>query len=293
MSGADPALMRVEAELKTSVATVQIAHFRLDRPIDSTRYEDNSFWIDLSLTPRTPNARATFQNRWSPHRFENLGKMFLIPPHEAWRARSDCGHQTSVLCLLSANCIEQWLETELEWTNRRLEASIDLSCDTIQRLLLRLAEEARHPGFASAALSESIALQIAIELCRYYLGIEEENRSGGLPPWRLRLIDERLREMRTPPTLGELAELCGLSVRHLTRSFRASRGCSIGDYIAQSRIENAKRLLCTDESVKSISYSLGFASPSSFCYAFRKATGRTPQQFRRDYSAARIHPMHQ
>lgn len=285
MSGADPALMTVEAELETSVATVQIAHFRLNQPIETSRYQDKFFWIDLSLTPRTPNARASFQNRWSPHRFESLGRVFLIPPKEVWRARSDSGNQTSLLCLLSADCIEQWLETELEWTNRRLEASINLSSDVIQRLLIRLADEARHPGFASQVLSESIAVQIGVELSRFYLGISDGTSTGGLPPWRLRLIDERLREVHAPPTLGELAELCGLSIRHLTRSFRASRGCSIGDYIAQARIDNAKRMLATDESVKSIAYSMGFGSPSSFCYAFRKATGRTPQQFRRDYSA--------
>jgi AraC family transcriptional regulator len=71
-----------------------------------------------------------------------------------------------------------------------------------------------------------------------------------------------------------------LSVRQLTRGFRASRGRSIGDYVAQSRIDHAKRLLATKQSVKAISYSLGFASPSSFSFAFRRATGETPREFR-------------
>jgi AraC family transcriptional regulator len=69
-------------------------------------------------------------------------------------------------------------------------------------------------------------------------------------------------------------------VRQLTRGFRANRGRSIGDHVAQCRLDNAKRLLATNESVKSIAYSLGFASPSSFCFAFRRATGETPRQFR-------------
>jgi AraC family transcriptional regulator len=104
--------------------------------------------------------------------------------------------------------------------------------------------------------------------------------TGGLAAWRLRLIDERLREIRAAPTLEELAKLCNLSVRQLTRGFRASRGRSIGEHVAQCRIENAKRLLATDESVKAIAYSLGFSSPSSFSFAFRRATGETPREFR-------------
>ena len=80
--------------------------------------------------------------------------------------------------------------------------------------------------------------------------------------------------------MAELAALCSLSVRQLTRGFRASRGCSINDYVSRGRIENAKRLLASDESIKAIAFALGFASPSSFAYAFRQATGVTPRYFR-------------
>jgi AraC family transcriptional regulator len=45
-------------------------------------------------------------------------------------------------------------------------------------------------------------------------------------------------------------------------------------------VEQAKRRLATDESVKAIAYSLGFGSPSSFCFAFRRVTGDTPGEFR-------------
>jgi len=129
-------------------------------------------------------------------------------------------------------------------------------------------------------LVELICGQIAIELGRYCAGVNEGPVTGGLAPWRLRMIDERLRETQNVPTLDELAALCKLSVRQLMRGFRASRGCSIGDYVARTRLEHAKRMLVTDQSVKAISYSLGFASPSSFTYAFRSLLGETPREFR-------------
>jgi AraC family transcriptional regulator len=168
----------------------------------------------------------------------------------------------------------------LSWTDRQLKAGLDIEDANIRGLLLRLAQEARHPGFASDALVELIAAQLAIELVRYSSAITADPVKGGLAAWRLQRIDERLKEGQQVATLAELAALCGLSVRQLTRGFRISRGSSLGEYMAQCRLESAKRLLATDQSVKAIAYSLGFASPSSFSYAFRRAVGETPREFR-------------
>jgi AraC family transcriptional regulator len=69
-------------------------------------------------------------------------------------------------------------------------------------------------------------------------------------------------------------------VRQLTRGFRISRGCSIGEYLAQNRLAHAKRMLAMNISVKEVAFSLGFATPANFSTTFRKATGETPRQFR-------------
>jgi AraC family transcriptional regulator len=129
-------------------------------------------------------------------------------------------------------------------------------------------------------LLDLIAPQLAIELGRYCASVKQERSKTGLAAWRLRLIDERARELGKAPSLLELAEICNLSVRQLSRGFRISRGCSIGHYVEQTRIDNAKRLLIGGKSVKSVAYSMGFASPSSFSYAFRRTTGTSPAEYR-------------
>jgi AraC family transcriptional regulator len=146
----------------------------------------------------------------------------------------------------------------------------------------------RHPGFASEMFVELIAAQLAIELERYFARFDEIPKTGALAQWRLMVIDERLNDAQEIPTLSELAALCKLSVRQLTRGFRASRGCSIGDHVANSRIERAKRLLASTQSIKTIAYSLGFTSSSGFCFAFRRATGLTPGEFRASRAACRL-----
>lgn len=273
--------MTIQAEIRNPLATAQLVRFDVSGPADNILRDKGDYWLDLCLTPRPRNARACYVDRWSPLRYERIGNMFLVPPGQRMHARSDGGPpQSSILCHLSPERLREWFGEEFEWTDRRLAASLDISDANIRGLMLRLAEELRHPGFASEIMVELIIAQAAIELARYCATVQDAPSTGGLAPWRLRMIEARLNEVREPPTLQELAKLCNLSVRQMTRAFRVSRGRSIGDYVEHCRLENAKRLLATDESVKSIAYSLGFASPSSFSFAFRRATGETPREFR-------------
>jgi len=274
-------LMSIDSELRVPVATAQLVQFHAMGPTDVVMQQRETYWLDQCLTPRQQNARACWRNRGSPRRFQRLGRVFLVPPGETLQARGDGGSiQVSILCHLQPDALSQWFDGDLRWTDRRLEACLDIPDANVRSLLLRLAQEMRQPGFASEVLVELVAAQLAIELCRYCTTVAETGPGGGLAPWRLRRIDDRLTDVLSAPTLTELAALCKLSVRQLTRGFNASRGCTIGEHIANVRIDHAKRLLATELSIKAIAYALGFSSPSSFCCAFRRATLDTPRQFR-------------
>lgn len=272
-------LMTVEAEVRVADATAQIAQFHHQGPSDYVMRQETC-WLDLSLTARPTNARARYVDGWGPHRYERVGAVLFVPAGHAFQFRTDGGSMASLVCQIRPELLRKWSEGELEWTDRLLEAGLDLSDANLRAPLVRLAEELRAPGLGGQALAELLVGQVTIELARHCAALKERPASGGLAAWRLRLIDERLSEVREPPTLDELAGLCNISVRQLTRGFRASRGCPMGDYIARKRAEFAKRLLATDESLKSIAHSLGFATHSSFTSAFRRATGETPRQFR-------------
>jgi AraC family transcriptional regulator len=273
-------LMTLDAELRVPLATAQLVRFHVRGPADDILRDEHAYWLDLCLTPRPRDARACYVERWAPDRFERIGDIFLLPPRETMRARSEGGPtQASVLCHLQPEPLRQWFDGELEWTDGRLETALDIPDTNLRSLLFRLSEELRSPGFASETLVELIVAQIAIELGRYCVTIKERPAGGGLSPWRLRLIDSRLKEVDEAPTLAELAALCNMSVRQLTRAYRVSRRHTIGDHIAHCRIDHAKRLLAAECTIKAVAYSLGFASPSSFSFAFRRATGQTPREF--------------
>lgn len=272
----------VEAEINAPIVSVQLIHFHNIGSNENVLHGSESYRVDLSLTPRQQNARVCYREHWSPHRFEPIGKIFLLPPNETFVGKGEGGNHTqaTLLCHLRPEPMREWFEGDLEWTDHRLAAGLNISNANILQLLLRLHEEMKHPGFASDVLVEMVGAQIAIELGRYCTAVSEGSTKGGLAPWRMRLIEERLHEVHKAPTLAELATICNMSVRQLAHAFRASRNCSIGDYVAQCRIENAKKRLARDESIKAIAQSLGFASPCNFSRAFLRATGETPREYR-------------
>lgn len=274
-------MLKVGVEVQVPVATAQLVRMHVAEPVDIVMMDRDAYWLELCLEPRPPNTGACYLDHWSAERFERIGKIYLLPPGESVRTRTDGGpaHE-SVLCHIRPEPMNQWFDGALNWTDRSLAASLDIADENIRNLLQRLAEEMRHPGFASNMLVELIVAQLTIELGRYFVKFDGIPAVGALAHWRLQLIDERLQDSQEMPTLSELAALCKLSVRQLTRGFRASRSCSIGEYVASSRIARAKRLLASDASVKSVAYSLGFTSSSAFCFSFRRATGMTPGEYR-------------
>ena len=280
-------MLKIDAEVRVPIGTVQLVRFNITDPIDMIMFDRDAYWLELSLQPRPQTSLACYTDHWTAHRFKRLGTAYVLPPGETIRTRTEGGlPHASVLCLFNPDSMQQWFDGELEWTDRRLEASLDIVDTNIRYLMNKLAYEMQHPSFASNTLMELISAQLTIELGRYLTHFDEIPITGKLAVWRVRLIEERLREVQTAPTLDELAALCKLSVRQLTRGFRASFGCSIGDYIASSRVEHAKRMLAGDQSIKAIAYSLGFNSPSRFGFAFRRATGLTPGEFRASASGA-------
>lgn len=271
----------VDGRLETLGAALSVVRYTGRALHRGQRVRSAKHWLELALTPRPPRLRACFPEHWDAHRFERVGDLVFIPAGELIQLRSETGsHHAAIICEIDPSAFRHWTSSSADELVRKHESVLDIASSTIRHLLRRLAEEARTPGIASARLTEALFVQLAIELARYCEAALDAPQSRGLAGWRLRLIDERIADFARPPSLAELASLCGMSDRQLTRAFRASRGCSIGEYQVQLRLEAAKRRLAGSESIKEIAYSLGFASPSRFASTFRKNFAITPLQFR-------------
>jgi AraC family transcriptional regulator len=99
-----------------------------------------------------------------------------------------------------------------------------------------------------------------------------------LAPRHKRLIRERVTAQEPLPNRDELADMCDMTVRHLSRAFRTETGQTLGGYIDSVMVDRANAMLTAGAPVRDVAESLGYATPSSFTSAFRRATGLLPRE---------------
>lgn len=95
----------------------------------------------------------------------------------------------------------------------------------------------------------------------------------------LRFIQERLHE---PIGVEDLVRVAAMSRRALHKAFLEHLGRTPGQEIQRERIERAKRLLATsDHKLEVIATMCGYQGANSFCVAFSRLAGMTPDQYRK------------
>jgi AraC-like DNA-binding protein len=89
------------------------------------------------------------------------------------------------------------------------------------------------------------------------------------------------KNIHQPPTLTQLAKLCGLNEFKLKNGFRQVFGSTVFGCFNDMRLQQAMRLIRhTGKSFTEIAYETGYAHPQHFYRAFRRQFGITPGQAR-------------
>lgn len=97
-----------------------------------------------------------------------------------------------------------------------------------------------------------------------------------------RYIDEHFRENLS---LDMLAQICHVNKYYMVHAFSEEYSISPINYMVSKRIEEAKQLLKNDDyTLGIISRMLGFSSPSYFSQTFKKMTGMSPIDYRKQNS---------
>jgi transcriptional regulator GlxA family with amidase domain len=82
-------------------------------------------------------------------------------------------------------------------------------------------------------------------------------------------------------TLERLASVSGWPSRHLSRRFRQHHGVGVQEYIRRQRVMTAAGFVRRGEKIEWVAEAVGYRNRTHFNEAFRRHTGLTPIQYKR------------
>jgi AraC family transcriptional regulator len=239
------------------------------------------------------SGEVDFQERegdgpWITHRIKK-GSFFLTSggaPYECrWKAVTPEPFQ-SMAVFIELPLIERAMEEVFgaDAAQVRLRDGSAFTDVTLDSLMERLRDELTR-GQASPLMVQGLAQQIAVYLARNYGETDEETRSGSssLPGYKVRQITDWITEhVAEDFDLARLAAQVGLSKFHFQRLFKSAVGVSPAQYQLDLRMNEARRLLReTKKSVIDVALEVGYANPSHFAQLFRRESGLSPSDYRR------------
>jgi AraC family transcriptional regulator len=271
----------VRASLRAPGTIVEVCDFPTIRGEEFTSIERAPL-VSLGLSPLLPGSQGRY--RPGPGRgFLRFGPLHFRPRGIPLQVRYAAGPFSSVRVRFSPEQFAAITGFEDDLSDEQLAGCLDIQNARMEDAMLRLSRECAAPGRSSEALTAALGTVVMVELARYLEDAQgrSQRRRGGLSARNLRRVAERVAGSGARPDVAELAHLCELSRHHFMRAFHLSTGLTVAKYVEAARVSRAKTLVvASDRPLHEIATSLGFSSAAAFSTVFRRATGRSPSDYR-------------
>lgn len=276
----------VERQVRLDYGLIEVGRFRWAGSVDmEVRSRTDRIACNLALSPRPSHGKLVQLDDGGALPQTGLERLMLLNPGGTYRLSLPPGKLRTLYCEIERSALEELLAGPVDLTGPNWQPQFRARTPAIELLLNRMYDELRADEFASQLALSAYSHALCVELARCLRPaplVGSVIRKGGLAPWRMRLLRNRIHSDAHAPRLPELADMCGMTVRQLSRAFRAEMGMALGAYILGATIDRAKSLLMrSDQSIVQIAHELGFASSASFSYSFRRSTGLLPGELRR------------
>ena len=217
------------------------------------------------------------------------GEVAIIPAGSSWTCQSEGPGSLTMLLLYLRPLFVRSAARELNLSHNEigLTPQIGFRDKHICHVAMSLLHELNEANVLGRLYADSLATGLAIQLVRRYSSLKDIHvGQGGMAPHKLRkaiaLIEHHLSdEEEGRVTLRAIAREVRMSYFHFSRAFKQAMGMTATNYIAERRIERAKKMLEeTELPISEIALRSGFSSQSHFTTAFRRLAGATPKAFR-------------
>lgn len=164
------------------------------------------------------------------------------------------------------------------------KASID--DPAVTKMASEIAEEISNEQLGRAAMIEAQVRQLAIHLLRSHLTVRQSDqielsRAGPVDRRLRRAIEFMHDNFSRELAVEEIAAAAYLSEYHFARLFKQITGVTPHVYLANVRLERARKLLAdTALPISEIASMVGYQSQSHFSKMFKSVTGITPRAYR-------------
>ncbi|MFY9574691.1 MAG: AraC family transcriptional regulator [Blastocatellia bacterium] len=158
--------------------------------------------------------------------------------------------------------------------------------ETLTAMARAIATEIKDERFGHAEMLDALVRQLVIHLLRGHLtvrmpGAIELSRAGPVDRRLRRAIEFMHDNFGRELALEEIAAAAYLSEYHFARLFKQITGVTPHVYLANLRLERARKLLVeTVLPISNIASAVGYQSQSHFTKMFKSVTGITPRAYR-------------
>jgi AraC family transcriptional regulator len=169
-------------------------------------------------------------------------------------------------------------------TDAAVEPAIGLEDEILASVIRAITAEVLKGGHSGSRFADAMLTVIATQLLRLF-GAANVAPKGGITGRQLRLVMDFVdSKLDHEISVGDLAQVAGLSEAHFSRAFKQTAGTTPVKFVAERRLERAKRLLAdTPDSIIQIALTCGFSDQAHFSRSFQQAFGVTPSALRKSF----------